>query len=140
MASKGYTDPVQQTTSPLQPRNSPVTFMSFSREIRDDIYSLTLVSPSPIIVWKGEYAHEPEDPKAWLSYDIYHTDFASFLKLHPYVWRQVIDQVATKTSLNSLSPNLLLCNKITSQEVAKAFYTKNTFSFIGDHNWDRSRR
>jgi hypothetical protein len=48
-----------------KPRNSPpLTFLSLSREIRDEIYDLALVSTSPIIVWKGEwkidYRYHPE--------------------------------------------------------------------------------
>jgi hypothetical protein len=32
--------------------------------------------------------------------------------------------------------NLFFCNKILSQEAATVFYKDNTFSFLGDHNWD----
>ncbi|KAF4629405.1 hypothetical protein G7Y89_g8745 [Cudoniella acicularis] len=49
---------------------------------------------------------------------------------------RVVDQPATKASLYLLSTNLLLCSNIISQEAARVFYNQNTFSFLGEHNWD----
>ncbi|KAH8589000.1 hypothetical protein B0O99DRAFT_692879 [Bisporella sp. PMI_857] len=108
---------------------SPLTFLSLPREIRDAIYSITLCSSSPITVWKGECVYEPQfstaDPT---EYD----DSAN----RTYIWRRLIDQSAAISSLSALVTNLLFCTSIISQEAAEVFYKKNTFFFLGEHNWD----
>jgi len=91
--------------------------MSLPREIRDNIYRLALISPSPIIVWKGELVYESRLPL-------------------PGTWRRVIDQSATKSSLSLIVTNLLFSTKTISREAADVFYHSNTFSFLGHHNWD----
>jgi hypothetical protein len=113
------------------PRNShPLTFLSLSREIRDEIYDLALVSTSPIIVWKGEwksdYHYYPETEGM--------IPFSS--RLSSVIHWQEVDYEATSASLQPLAANLILCNKTVSHEAARVFYTKNTFCFLGQHNWD----
>lgn len=122
-------------TAPERPRNSPpLTFLSLSREIRDEIYGLALVSTSPIIVWKGqwkgEYHYHPEpEGEAWPSNE-------RMRRLSSALHWQEVDQEAILASLRPLAVNLILCNKTVSHEAARMFYTKNTFAFLGQHNWD----
>lgn len=119
------------------PRNSPpLTFLSLSREIRDEIYDLALVSTSPIIVWKGEgkmsYRYQAESegvgPRAW--------PWAGVRPPPSIVPWQEVDREAISASLQPLAVNLIFCNKTVSHEAARVFYAKNTFSFLGKHNWD----
>jgi hypothetical protein len=129
MAEEVHTDHVQYDT--LKPSDlRSLNFMSLPREVRDEIYTLTLFSPSPIIVWKGEWINE------LLDRDAEYTSYADFIARAEHIWRRVIDQSATKTSLDSLSTNMLFCTKVISQEAAEVFYKKNTFAFLGHHNWD----
>jgi len=107
-----------------------LNFLSLPREVRDEIYTLALFSPSPIVVWKGEWIHEELNPDTG---SVSNDDFYTYTE---YVWHRVIDQSATKTSLNSLSINIHSCSKVIGQEAAEIFYKKNTFAFLGHHNWD----
>ncbi|KAH6677606.1 hypothetical protein B0J14DRAFT_584710 [Halenospora varia] len=110
-------------------RNSPpLTFLSLPREIRDKIYDLALVSVSPIIAWKGSWKFELHyfpKPEGQLV-----PDLSSCIR-----WRN-IDQEAISASLRPVNVKLILCNKTVSHEAALVFYRKNTFSFLGEHNWD----
>ncbi|KAF4636076.1 hypothetical protein G7Y89_g2021 [Cudoniella acicularis] len=113
-------------------RNSPpLTFLSLPREIRDKIYDLALVSASPIIIWKGswkcEFHYLPKlKGEVWPGLK----RFSSAIH-----WRS-IDQEAISASLRLRDVNLILCNKTVSYEAALVLYAKNTFSFLGEHNWD----
>ncbi|CZR60672.1 uncharacterized protein PAC_10568 [Phialocephala subalpina] len=117
------------------PRNSPpLNFLSLPREIRDEIYELALVSTSPIIVWKGHWKYHP-------SYEIPGPEFnadGSWTGPHLCInvrWRWT-DEEAISASLRALDLNIIFCNKTVSHEAAQVFYAKNTFSFMGWHNWD----
>ncbi|TVY45387.1 hypothetical protein LOCC1_G006355 [Lachnellula occidentalis] len=118
-----------QYVAPKRPRSSPpLTFLSLPREIRDEIYNMALISASPIIVWKAEWEWDiqyfpPLDGPRW-------PEVSTRIR-----WR-LVDQEAISTSLQSLDMNIILCNKIVGREAAKVFYRKNTFSFLGKHNWD----
>lgn len=131
MAQEGCPDPTSHTvTTPLQPGiPRPFTFLSLPREIRDAIYTLALVSPSPIVIWKGEWVYEQQGTFSD-SIDLVFPHHA------PFVWRRAIDPFASKSTLHSLSTNLLFCSSIINQEAAAVFYKKTTFSFLGAHNWD----
>jgi len=50
-------------------------------------------------------------------------------------WRSV-DHEDMAASIRHLNLNLYFCSKLLSQEAAAVFYKNNTFSFLGDHNWD----
>jgi hypothetical protein len=50
-------------------------------------------------------------------------------------WRYV-DEEVTRAGLRPLAMGILRCNKVVGQEAARVFYTKNTFSFEGQHNYD----
>ncbi|KAH8757173.1 hypothetical protein F5882DRAFT_417990 [Hyaloscypha sp. PMI_1271] len=118
-----------------RPRSSPpLTFLSLSREIRDEIYGLALVSTSLIIVWKvqwkGECHYYPEpEGEAWPSN-------GRMKRLSSALHWQEVDQEAILASLRPLAVDIILCNKTVSHEAARMFYTRNTFAFLGQHNWD----
>jgi hypothetical protein len=80
-------------------------------------------------VWKGECVYEPQFSTADA------TDYEDYAN-GTYIWRRFIDQSTTTTSLSALATNLLFCTSIISQEVAELFYKQNTFSLLGEHNWD----
>ncbi|KAF4635746.1 hypothetical protein G7Y89_g2343 [Cudoniella acicularis] len=112
---------------PRQPRNSPpTTFCSLPREIRDTIYSLALISPTPITVWKGSTEYFFIDP----------LPEGPHPRPRACVWWRQLHHEFPAAHLRALNLNLLFCNKTLHREAALIFYCKNTFSFEGDHNWD----
>lgn len=116
MAEEIYTEHVQNNEIQPVTRRS-LNFMSLSREVRDEIYKVALVSSSMIVVWKGGWVHKSEvNPDG--------------------VWPRIIVRSATKISLSALCTNMVLCSKIIGKEAAEIFYNKNTFTFMGHHNWD----
>jgi hypothetical protein len=82
------------------------TFFSLSRELRDTIYGYALVFHELIIVYSGPYLKSAK-PVA-----------------------------PTSSFSTSLALALFECNRIVSVESTEFFYSKNTFAFLGDHNWD----
>lgn len=124
---------------PSRPRYSPpLPFLSLAREIRDEIYGLALVSTTPIVVWKGTWEMEAINYLASLPYTFLSPE--EWATPTPNQWTTInwrpVDKDTTSTSLQSLSLNILFCNNIVSEEAAQVFYKKNTFSFLGEHNWD----
>lgn len=114
----------------LQESLQPFKFTSLAREIRDRIYTWALSSPSPIIVWKCEWVTDIHNP------DHGYTIFTDTIEHPGFSWKRGVDPSATKTSLGTLSTNLLLCNKQIGKEAAEVFYKNNVFAFLGEHNWD----
>ncbi|TVY45987.1 hypothetical protein LCER1_G008568 [Lachnellula cervina] len=118
---------VAEDSRPPRPRNQPrLSFLSLPREIRDKIYEIALVSNSSIIVWKGKWETDllpqvEEGPRPW-----------PWSRIR---WR-AIDHDASTASLRSLNLKLLFCNKVIGHEAAMVFYNKNTFAFLGEHDWD----
>ena len=106
-------------------------FTSLSREIRDQIYTLALYSPSPIVVWKGQWQSFLND-----HHDYTDTSFTDSFISFGTTWKRWIESSATKISLANCSTNLLLCNKAIGEEAARVFYETNAFAFLGDHNYD----
>lgn len=108
--------------SPVEPPLSAeqqTSFLTLPREIRDTIYELALVNPSPIVVWS-----------------------AKLRKSMPwgrprFVWVYSLDynREAIASSVRNLMPNIILCNRTVALEASSIFYGKNTFSFQGDHDW-----
>ncbi|TVY13285.1 hypothetical protein LARI1_G009468 [Lachnellula arida] len=118
---------VAEDSRPPRPRNQPrLGFLSLPREIRDKIYDIALVSNSSIIVCKGK----------WQTYTLPQLGEGP----RPWPWDRIrwraIDHDASTASLRSLNLKLLFCNKVIAHEAAMIFYHRNTFSFLGDHNWD----
>lgn len=114
--------------APKRFRNSPpLTILSLPREIRDAIYDLALVSPSPIIVWKGHVKTEC----CWNYVSIFLDD-----QEDARIISRPVDKEATVASLRSLVVSLMFCNKTISYEASLRFYGLNTFAFMGSHNWD----
>jgi hypothetical protein len=83
--------------------------------------------------WKGGWLSEQDDPDFD---DTLYTNYGDFFEDVTYTWRRVIDQTASKATLSLLTLNIFFCGKAISQEAAAVFYRKNTFSFLGHHNWD----
>lgn len=114
----------EHLTSEKPSLNSSFTFASLPIEIRDQIYELLLVSTSNILVWKGERKNE------------YHYENNDWQPPCTTIkWRDV-DKAATRASLAPLALDLFRCNKLVGRETARFFYTRNTFSFEGQHNFD----
>jgi hypothetical protein len=117
----------QNTT---QEKHVPSTrLVSLAREIRDQIYTYVLLSPSPIIVWKGKWVNQYEEPEP-------HKIYSEVVEHKGISWRRGVDLIQTKNSLKLVAINLLLCSKEIGKEAAQVFYQKNVFSFLGEHNWD----
>lgn len=130
------------------------TFLSLPREIRDEIYDFALLASSSIVVCSSRWV----DPIAWKHADcyavhrgpdLYTLDQGNTSDDHvndidedtkgpdEYACDRVVNTRATKLSIQGLALNLLRCKNTTvAREAAMTFYTKNTFSFLGDHNWD----
>jgi hypothetical protein len=112
--------------------SSPLTFLSLPREIRDEIYEVALVSASPIIVWKGSVHWKHH---ACTFYDG-RGNPCTKLDSEKSLPKRCVDEKIMAASLQSLVVNIILCNKVVNHEAAMVFYKRNTFSFLGDHNWD----
>jgi hypothetical protein len=130
MDEKPDSHTLRDAPNTVQEPSSPFKFIHLPREIRDQIYTWALSSPSPIIVWKGKWGFlsRPPDSSYTTVIDIIKNSMTTSV-----LW---IDASATKTSLADCSTNLFVCNKEIGGEVAKVFYRKNVFTFLGDHNWD----
>lgn len=84
----------------------PTTIFTLSRELRDTIYGYVLVSPDPILVHSGPYMH---------------------------LGRPAAPEIPISSVL---ALGLLRSNRVLGQESAETFYSKNTFAFLGYHDWD----
>ncbi|KAH8650964.1 hypothetical protein BGZ60DRAFT_534142 [Tricladium varicosporioides] len=132
MSQTYCTDLIRYLAPNRFPNSPPLTFLSLPREIRDKIYDLALVSSSNIVVWDGKWKSETryisKDGSGALWFAHLHRDWT-------LRWRNV-DQEAISSTLRPLAVKILLCNKVVSHEAALVFYSKNTYSFMGEHNWD----
>ncbi|KAL8888156.1 MAG: hypothetical protein Q9215_004372 [Flavoplaca cf. flavocitrina] len=87
-------------------------FLSLPPEIRFNIYALCLINPLPIIVWsaaKSSYWYRTGMP-AWA------------------------DEPRASTIMD-LALGLLRCSRGIATDAAHIFYHKNTFCFVGDHEY-----
>lgn len=108
----------------------PFKFLFLAREIRDQIYTWALSSPSPIIVWKGEWVTQFDESSRP------YTTFTDIVEHEGTIWKRGVDPSVTKTSLGFRSTSLFFCNKEIGKEAAEVFYKRNVFAFLGEHNWD----
>lgn len=99
--------------------------MNLPQEVRDEIYTLSLNSSSAIIV------HSSKLTCTWQTDET----SAESNKNSRLVMQLKLDQSATRSSVQDLVLGLLRCNRATTVEASKIFYSKNVFSFIGDHDW-----
>lgn len=105
----------------------PTTFLSLPREIRDHIYGFALLASTCVVVWSSRWMRVNK-------FDDQGVDIDGKTALE---YQRVVDHKATASSIQHLALNLLRCNNTTvAREAAITFYTNNTFSFLGDHNWD----
>jgi len=104
--------------------------MSLPREIRDEMYTLAPVSPSPVIVWKG----------GWIRENLNHVQNTWITKTSTL--GKIMSGVEPSTRLRLCDPsqshpplslNLFFCTRVTSCETAHVFYRKTTFAFLGHH-------
>lgn len=110
-----------------------VTFLSLPREIRDEIYHLSLVSSKAIIPWAGVWRWE------YIDWDNPCNDRMRLSTGRPStaLRYRVQNHTLTTMSLQHLSKNLLICGNIRiAEEAAQEFYSKNVFRFDNDHQWD----
>lgn len=106
---------------PPQLEDAPPTFLTLPREIRNQIYKLLLVSPSPIIVWSAKL-----EEKWGIDYST-----SKPFRFHRFAH----DRTAIAASLKDLTPSLMRCNRTIDLEASTFFYGSNTFAFEGDHDW-----
>ncbi|KAF2008256.1 hypothetical protein BU24DRAFT_429503 [Aaosphaeria arxii CBS 175.79] len=105
----------------------PTNFLSLPREIRDRIYSFALLASTCVVVWTGR----------WVCINKFDDQGVDVDGKTALEYRRIVDNKATASSIQHLALNLLCCNNtIVEREAAMTFYTNNTFSFLGDHNWD----
>ncbi|KAL8880126.1 MAG: hypothetical protein Q9192_008087 [Flavoplaca navasiana] len=88
-------------------------FLQLPAEIRLRIYSFSLKSPSPIIVWSAE-SHN-----------------GNYRPTHKRTWKR--EKMAS--SRRNLALGLLRCSTTVAAESAQLFYSRNTFRFEGDHEY-----
>ena len=89
------------------------TFLDLPRELRDQVFYYSLVTPEPITVWLGT------SQAPWNRSEGNHT---------------VATSSSTDTQLTTLL-SLLRCHRTVASEAATTFYKSNTFRFVGDDNW-----
>jgi hypothetical protein len=91
------------------------------------IYDFALLASTCIVVWSGR----------WVCLSKFDGQGDIIGGGTAVEYQRVVDDKATASTIQHLALNLLRCNNSTvAREAAKAFYTYNTFSFLGDHNWD----
>jgi hypothetical protein len=101
------------------------SFTNLPREVRDEIYTLSLISSSAITV------HSSKLTRTWQTDE----GSAESDKNPRLVMRRKLDQSAMRPSVQDLVLGLLRCNCTTTIEACRIFCSKNIFSFVGDHNW-----
>ncbi|OCK73153.1 hypothetical protein K432DRAFT_399069 [Lepidopterella palustris CBS 459.81] len=105
----------------------PTNFLSLPREIRDHIYGFALLASTCVVVWSGR----------WKTINTLNDQGVDADGKTEYEYERVVDHKAITLSIQHLALNLLRCNNATvAREAAMTFYAHNTFSFLGDHNWD----
>lgn len=143
-------EPVREPIPAASVPSTSALFENLPRELRDRIYILCLISSSPIIVWSGfkagvspgdkkatAYQGQEVGPRTYVSYKAVDLD-----PNHDPVYDGKIqmlyirDYAAKAMSLKNLAPGILQCNCAIASESAMVLYANNTFSFIGNHNWD----
>ncbi|KAI9699869.1 MAG: hypothetical protein M1820_007044 [Bogoriella megaspora] len=117
----------------MQPLRTSI--LTLARELREIIYEHTLISKSPIVAWAGEWkADAPIQPfeQRWRWVPGQRPGEPHC----PVRCSREVDKEATKQSLQQLAFNTLQSSSLLAEEAASVFYRKNTFKFLGDHNWD----
>lgn len=97
-----------------QAAKEQMSFLTLPPEIRNKIYSFTLVAPSPIVVWFAGYS-------------------AGGFPRRTKPRCLTFDREAMASSLRDLALGLLRCNRGVTVEATGIFYGQNTFSFSGAH-------
>lgn len=100
---------------PLSPKPT-TSFMDLLIKLRTSIYELALLKSSPIIVWSAtceRVVNDDREMPAYLSWD----------------------RDSMSSSREDLTLNLLGSNSTISYEAAAVFYSRNIFTFRGDHEW-----
>lgn len=107
----------------MDPNTRPqASFTSLPSELLNQILENCLVADCPIVIWRGiieGIMPETMDPDP------------------EYVeqWLRIVDPHITARSLSDLAIELLSVNRMLSAYASSIFYTKNTFSFVGQHRW-----
>ncbi|KAF8852471.1 hypothetical protein BDZ45DRAFT_678333 [Acephala macrosclerotiorum] len=105
-----------------------LTFLDLPREIRDIIYKLVLISPTPLIAWSGmllEDLTESEvvvDFREWVCWE----GTPQIFDIHGYQINAL--------PVERLAISMALVSRDVSREAAEVFWSNNSFRFIGD-NW-----
>ena len=108
-------------------------FLVLPREARDLVYELSLVASSPIVVWSAK-----ETCKTSADYPPYDQNNYENPIRDPrdfFVYGLKWDHEAMISSVQNLALSLFRCNRIIAPEAVSTFYGKNTFSFLGAHDW-----
>ena len=105
------------------------SFVTLPREARDFVYEFSLVASLPIVVWsaKETCVSRPKDQK---DHDNPNYDLRDL-----FVYGLKWDREAMTSSVQNLALGLFRCNRTIAPEAISTFYSKNTFSFLGEHDW-----
>ncbi|KAI9654636.1 MAG: hypothetical protein M1821_005843 [Bathelium mastoideum] len=98
------------------PNQTSSRFESLPSELRQLIYEHTLVKSSPIVVWAASLRRPTDD---------------RYCSRRKYHW----DHEAMSQSREGLLLSLFRVNFVIGTEAQQVFYSRNTFSFCGDHDW-----
>jgi hypothetical protein len=106
----------------------PFKFTRLSREIRDQIYMWALISPSPIIVWKGQWNTNWRDliEPPYSSY----TTFTDVVKHQETTWRRWVDSSTTRNSLRVAQRTCYFVTRRLEQKRLKSFTEKMCLSSL----------
>ncbi|KAI9722634.1 MAG: hypothetical protein M1812_001565 [Candelaria pacifica] len=97
-----------------------IGFLDLPRELRDSIYSYSLIAPEAITVFSGTSSHDTEPiPSSEGG-----TKYATWMTVH-----------TSSTISDKLALCLLSCSVQVSREGANVFYRQNTFQFASGGNW-----
>ena len=113
-ANLSYNDKEDAPNTSIKLSNlSRSKFLQLPAEVRLRIYSFSLNSPSPILVWSAESHH------------------GNYKPTHKRTWHR--EKMAS--SRRNLALGLLRCSTTVAAESAQLFYSRNTFRFEGDHEY-----
>ncbi|KUJ13055.1 uncharacterized protein LY89DRAFT_200147 [Mollisia scopiformis] len=112
---------------PSSSAHGRLSFMDLPLEIRKMVYSMALISPTPLIAWSGMPLPElVKSPFALNMISVYETPHSFYID----------DYLKNALPVERLMVSLSLVSRNISSEIARVFWSYNTFRFIGEWIWD----